>query len=585
MKDNKVVVYKNMVMKRIVLFLSGILLYFIGFSQEAKVASFEHKPNSLIAVQAKVLDLNGNSCALVIVQILDDNPTFSGNVIKSYRNGNNEYYVWMSEKSRNLKITPSKALGLTVKFADYGIQDLKGKSVYELKINLPTSTSKKVETQYLVLKCDVPGAAVYLDGANSSEPFENGMYKKTLPLGNHDYKVIAPGYRDYIGKIMLTSAGREEVSIDLRSTRSVITFVVDDPMANIYINDEYKGRGKWSGPLSEGNYLVEVRKRNCKSVQKNVKIEEGTETVKLDSPKPYVGSLKVDCNVLDAEIIIDGELSDKLTPAIISDIPVGDYYVTLRKEGYSNATTSVSILDEQEIPISLTLTKLTEKEIKEIEKLKMQDSIYEAKRMNRTIGGNQTAEVVKKDTAVIDSVSGVENVTTKKKRRTKIFWTFNVASDYVDVPTIVNAEFLASSYGITFGMVKTLGWYVSIMSNFGTMGLFGDSYPGYDNETTFFSRYEFDHTLLSGTVGLMIRPFKPLALKFGAGYVYDKYFYAGKNGQWYQADNLSDYEFNVGLQLLLGHFTFSVDAISTLTNFEQNGFEKLSGRVGIGFSF
>ena len=580
-----------MVMKRIVLFLSGILLYFIGFSQEAKVASFEHKPNSLIAVQAKVLDLNGNSCALVIVQILDDNPTFSGNVIKSYRNGNNEYYVWMSEKSRNLKITPSKALGLTVKFADYGIQDLKGKSVYELKINLPTSTSKKVETQYLVLKCDVPGAAVYLDGANSSEPFENGMYKKTLPLGNHDYKVIAPGYKDYIGKVTLTSTGREEVSIDLRSTRSVITFVVDDPMANIYINDEYKGRGKWSGPLSEGNYLVEVRKRGCKSVQKNVKIEEGTEIVKLDSPKPYVGSLKVDCNVLDAEIIIDGELSDKLTPAIISDIPVGDYYVTLRKEGYSNATTSVSILDEQETPISLTLTKLTEKEIKEIEKLKIQDSIYEAKRMNRTIGGNQTAEVVEKDIVVADSISVVEEITTKKKRRKKTFWTFDIGSDYVK-PAELHEMFLASPdvatnlYGVTFGRVKTIGWYVSLMSNLGTRGLFGDTYPQYDNETTFFSKYNSERTILSGSVGLMVRPFKPLALKFGAGYRYDYLFYSGENGQSYVANNSSDLEFNIGLQFILWYFTFSIDAVSTLSNFNENGFvEYTGGRIGIGFSF
>ena len=79
--------------------------------------------------------------------------------------------------------------------------------------------------------------------------------------------------------------------------------------AEIYVDDSYKGIGRWSGRLLAGNHKVEARKANHVSSQNVFTAKEG-ETMRwsLDVPVARTGKVQVSTNVLGGEVYVNGTL-------------------------------------------------------------------------------------------------------------------------------------------------------------------------------------------------------------------------------------------------------------------------------------
>ena len=135
-----------------------ILLLFICTSlmaQEMSVKRFEEAVTDLSARTKARQDLNGNDCALVKVQVAATGVTFDGNVMGEVAFSKNEYWVYMPEGSKRLKVIHPNYLPLEVSFADYGIPSLHGRSTYVLTLLLgevPQGTQQlKVQTGWIIL--------------------------------------------------------------------------------------------------------------------------------------------------------------------------------------------------------------------------------------------------------------------------------------------------------------------------------------------------------------------------------------------------------------------------------------------------
>lgn len=96
-------------------------------------------------------DLNGNPCALVKVQVVDDIERIEGNKIGSVVNKGVEKWVFMCQGSRNMKIHLKNHLPVLIMFRDHNINGLEGNRVYELVLEYPDaqkpSGSVTVEAQ------------------------------------------------------------------------------------------------------------------------------------------------------------------------------------------------------------------------------------------------------------------------------------------------------------------------------------------------------------------------------------------------------------------------------------------------------
>ncbi len=130
-----------LIMNRIILMIAAWMLAAgVAVAQEATVKRVELNPMDLSGKKYQRLDLNGDPCALVKVQVIADGVQFFGNVIPSgveHRVG--EYWVYMVAGSRDLRVQSPAFLPLEINFSDYGIKALEPSLTYIVTLSLPAS--------------------------------------------------------------------------------------------------------------------------------------------------------------------------------------------------------------------------------------------------------------------------------------------------------------------------------------------------------------------------------------------------------------------------------------------------------------
>ena len=136
-----------------------------------------------------------------------------------------------------------------------------------------------------------------------------------------------------------------------------------------------------------------------------------------------------------------------------------------------------------------------------------------------------------------------------------------------------------TSFGLTYGMQKTWGWYVSVASGlkFDALGATKEDADGTndyfydDNKTT---------SRLSIHGGAMYRIAKPLSIKLGVGYGVRNLVFTTQDGDCIKIPSASHsgLECSAGVHLSFGKMAFSVDVISI-------GFKYSEVKLGIGYNF
>lgn len=105
------------------------------FSQkEIKIISFKQSSSDISARTNQREDPKGEACALVKVQLPQRNALFEGDIIGEIAFKTNEYWVYMPQKSTQLKIKLQDCIPLKVDFNNYDIPSLESKGTYELCI-------------------------------------------------------------------------------------------------------------------------------------------------------------------------------------------------------------------------------------------------------------------------------------------------------------------------------------------------------------------------------------------------------------------------------------------------------------------
>ena len=139
------------------------------------------------------------------------------------------------------------------------------------------------------------------------------------------------------------------------------------------------------------------------------------------------------------------------------------------------------------------------------------------------------------------------------------------------------------SLGLTFGMVRKFGWYVSAMTglSFDALNTVAtcDELGNVDGEMQIYSG-NTSNSRLSFIAGAMFRPVNVLALKLGAGYGTRSLAWETTDGNYIknQAYSVSGVDLNAGVQIFLNKFCLSIDFVTTNAKYSEV-------KVGVGVGF
>lgn len=208
--------------------------------------------------------------------------------------------------------------------------------------NAVTEKNVKLEPDYSILQINSnpSGARVYIDDVDAGT---TPLTTKKVIAGEHKFEFRLPMYSTKtVTHQVLSSGTTQEITETLQPNFSSVTIIAPNN-AEIYVNNEKKGVGSWSGNLNTGDYVVEARKESHHSSKTTISVKAGVNINKtLEAPTPRYGILNIQTNPSKAEIFVDGE-NIGVTPGIFKNILIGNREITVKRDGYATITKTISV--------------------------------------------------------------------------------------------------------------------------------------------------------------------------------------------------------------------------------------------------
>jgi Uncharacterized conserved protein len=348
-------------MKKIYLSLLLCILFAVnGFPQSISVKSFRLLENDLTANTAGTMekDQNGETAALIKVVTTQMGFSFdcgSMGVVRTLQKPS-EIWVYVPRGVKKMTISHPQ-LGL---LRDYYLNiPIESARTYEIVLvtgEVQTIVKQARTSQYVVFQLEPANAVVEVDGGMLETV--DGTATKMLKFGTYNYRVQAPDHLPEAGTVTVGDPDNKHViNIKLKPNYSSVLIKVDND-AEIWINGEKKGSGVWFGNLGAGIYEIEAKKAGHHSTLSSheISIAQERQTIQLQAPIPIYGEVEIESRPAMADIYVDGQKVGQ-TPQSVRNILVGDHVVVIKKDGYADYTSSLSVKENETEKLVALLNK------------------------------------------------------------------------------------------------------------------------------------------------------------------------------------------------------------------------------------
>ncbi|MBE6346189.1 MAG: PEGA domain-containing protein [Lentimicrobiaceae bacterium] len=192
------------------------------------------------------------------------------------------------------------------------------------------------------------GAKVFVDG-----DYIGISPVKTDKLKSGSYTVMVMKDMYKMKEQSFTVTDGQTTNANLTMSANFVTLTINtDADSDIYVDEDYKGRGRWTGRVSEGLHNLEARKQNHRSSRTSVDLILGeNKTITIEAPKPISGSIEINSSPMEANIYIDGK-SYGTTPNYINEILIGTHTLKLEKNGCAPITKTITIKENETLTVN-----------------------------------------------------------------------------------------------------------------------------------------------------------------------------------------------------------------------------------------
>ena len=205
---------------------------------------------------------------------------------------------------------------------------------------------------FLSVASDPTGAAVFIDGSSvGTTPYTSDR----IQSGIYTVQVAKDMYKDVAQQVTVSDNETTKVTLTLAPNFAEPVFTCADNEAEIWVNGEKKGTGRWSGRLPVGTCKVEARKISHRPTSRQLTLEAGdNQSITLEAPSPIVGKVSVNSTPFDADILLDGKKVGT-TPEILNQVLIGSHELRIEKAGCSPVTRTVTVEEGKTAEVSVEL--------------------------------------------------------------------------------------------------------------------------------------------------------------------------------------------------------------------------------------
>lgn len=294
-----------------------LLLLIVGRveGQDLAVKYFTLVPSDLSVQIQPHKDLNGKNCALVKVGIGLQGVQFEGNIMGEIANKVDEYWVYMPQGSRMLKVKHPNYSPIMVTFANFGIEKLESNRTYQLTMNV-SSINQTGQQQTLTIKYSPSTAMVLIDSKLIKG--SNGIVKATLPIGQHSYMVVCDGYESEEGTVKLKDSSPSSLQVALNKEipstgKNESTFTKEEQQT---AQPDVTSLGESTSSIQNISYQINPTTSSFTEERITIPVKEGV----------YIEMVKVEKGTISFGKGIKG--ITKFVASVPNDYYIGKYEVT-----------------------------------------------------------------------------------------------------------------------------------------------------------------------------------------------------------------------------------------------------------------
>lgn len=326
------------------------------YSQGFKIKEFKQNINDGSAFHAP-LDTEGHPCGLIKVRTDDTGLKFRGGIIGEVENKTNEYWVYMAQGSKQLKILHPNFLPMSIDLDAYGIGEVTSKATYILTL---TEQKYNKEKSGLVAIVKPETAVLYIDDVYVEDLSGNGLYQLYLPKGDHVCRIEQKGFRPNV-QVVTTGKATQNLNVELESVMAELEVKCKTGTAEIFIDGERKGNGSWKGSIFAGEHQIEARQQNYVSNMQTISIaEKESRTFVIPELKRSMSKLRIETTPNNLPVNVDGKYVG-MSPCT-TDIETGNHYVSCVSYGLISARYDVQTNEGETSTMNIHMKYSTERD-------------------------------------------------------------------------------------------------------------------------------------------------------------------------------------------------------------------------------
>jgi hypothetical protein len=219
------------------------------------------------------------------------------------------------------------------------------------------SATLAVSTGSLSVNSTPSGATIVLDGTTRGPTPTN---LTGISVGNHTIVLKKNGYNDYSTSVTVSPGRTASVSATLTVSTGSINVRSTPSGATIVLDGITKGTTPASlTEISVGSHTLVLKKNGYNDYSTPVTVSPGKTASVSATLAVATGTISANSTPPGATIVLDGTIKG-ITPANLTDIPVGSHTLVLKKSGYYNYQTVLFVNKEQTANVSAILRRVSE---------------------------------------------------------------------------------------------------------------------------------------------------------------------------------------------------------------------------------
>lgn len=211
-----------------------------------------------------------------------------------------------------------------------------------------------------------PGATVFID--NKLERATTPLEVTNLEPGRHLVKLVKQGYKNWEDEVIVENEVVSNLEVRLSPLSGQIKITSLPTKAEVYLNEEYKGKTPLTIKDARGreSYLIRVSAPDYRDWESKVIVEPGqTVDLKANLERMATGAVLIASNPKGAKVYVDGEFIGR-TPLVGVKLEVGERQIRITKSGYAEVARKVNVMEENNPPINFNLEEAKEAKEEEI---------------------------------------------------------------------------------------------------------------------------------------------------------------------------------------------------------------------------